>query len=252
MATVPDRFIREKKINFEDEILSCYGVGMTTQGRYLPPLTLGVMSMLELLDNNLFKGEDATAFDYGVIFYLLSKRSKAVNLVAQYSRGYKKPLERAVKWYIFRNKISLLSLPRIQDHIETAFTGFDMLPRGGSGGSLFVYGSETIANTAFICCEKLNKSYEDVLWNTPLTLIGHVMATHAQYQGVKGVGRRKDEDHLKFIFARCKEFDEQEKLYPWQWLEPEFYALEPHQTSKKLKRDYDKRLKEVKNGKVKR
>jgi hypothetical protein len=251
MATIPDRFIREKSIDFEGEILSCYGQGINTHGIYLPPITLGVVSMLELLDNKLLKGEGATWFDFGVIFYLLKKKEKAVKLVAEYARGYKRPLERAVKRFIFFNSISLLSMPRIAEHLETAFTGFDMLPRGG-GSSLFIYGAETISNTAYICCEKLNKSYEEIVWHTPLTIIGHIMATNAIYNGIKGVGRRKDEDHLKYLFKRCKEWDEQEKLYPWQWLEPDIYHLEEYQDSRQIKADYNRRLKEVTNGKVKR
>jgi len=248
MASIPDRFIRDKRVDFEGEILSCYGVGIETHGINLPPLTLGVMSMLELLDNKLFKGEEATWFDYGVVFYLLQNKEKALKKVASYVKGYKRPLERAVRFFIFRKRISILSMPRIKELIDSAFTGFDMLPRSGGGSGLFLYGAETIAGTIFTVCEKLNKSYEDVLWNTPLTLIGHIGAVNAIQSGVNGVGRRKDEEHLKFLFKCCKEWDKQEKLYPWQWLEPNIYKLEAYQNSRNIKIDYDKRLKEVKNA----
>ena len=251
MPSIPDRFIREKVIDYESEILSCYGVGIETHGIYLPPLTLGITSMLELLDNKLLKSEDATVFDYGIIFYLIKKKQKALKYVAKYVRGHKTPLEWRVRLFMLLNKISLLSMPRIKEMIETAFTGFDMLPRGGSGG-LFIYGADTIAGLAFTCCEKLNKTHEDIMWNTPLTLIGHMSAVNAASNGAKGIGRRKCELHLKALFAKCKEWDEQNKLYPWQWLEPDIYHLESYQTSKEIKRDYDKRLKELKNGKVKR
>jgi hypothetical protein len=251
MATIPDRFIREKEIDFESEILSCYGVGIETHGIYLPPLTLGVMSMLELLDNKVLKGEESTIFDYAVIFYLIKKKQKALPLVAKYVRGFKRPLELRVRLFMIFNKISILSMPRIKELIDTAFTGFDMLPRGGSASS-FVYGADTIAGITFTCCDKLNKSSDEVVWNTPLTLIGHITAVNAQSNGIKGVARRKDDDHLKYLFTKCKEWDEQKKLYPWQWLEPDVYHLEPYQTSREIKIDYDKRLKEYKNGKVKR
>lgn len=247
MANIPERFIREKKINFEDEILSCYGMGIKTHGFDFPPLTLGVMSMLELLDNKLFKGEDATVFDFFVIFYIAKKKKKSVKLVAQYVRGYKKPLERAVKLFAVINRLSILSMPRIKELIESAFYGFDMLPKGG-GSSAFIYGAETISNLSYVCCEKLNKTYEEILWDTPLTLIGHIVASNAIINGAKGVGRRKDEDHIKKIFAKCKEWDEQEKLYPWQWLEPNIYRLEPYQNSVRIKKAHAKRLKEVKNA----
>ena len=142
-------------------------------------------------------------------------------------------------------------MPRLKELIETAFTGFDMLPRGG-GASGFIYGADSIAGMAFTCCEKLHKTYDDVAWNVPLTLIGHISAVNAISNGVNGVARRKDDDHLKALFIKCKEWDKQNKLYPWQWLEPNIYHLESYQDSKEIKRDYDNRLKEFKNGKVKR
>ncbi len=251
MATIPDRFIRDKEIDFEREILSCYGVGIETHGVYLPPLTLGVMSMLELLDNKILKGEEATIFDFAVIFYLAKKKRKALSLVAKYAQGETSPLERRVKWFMITNRPSILSMPRLRELIETAFTGFDMLPRGGCSSS-FIYGAEAIAGMAFTCCDKLNKDYDEVMWDVPLTLIGHVTAISAINNGIKGIARRKDDEHLKFLFAKCKEWDAENKLYPWQWLEPNIYHLEPYQTSREIKRDYDKRLKELKNGKVKR
>jgi len=251
MASIPDRFIRDKEIDFENEILSSFGVGIHTQGIYLPPLTLGIMSMLELLDNKVLKGEDATIFDYAVIFYLIKKKDKALKHVANYVRGYKRPLELRVRLFMALNKVSILSMPRIREHIETAFTGFDMLPRGGPSNG-YIYGADSLAGVAFTCCDKLNKTYFDILWHTPLTLIGHITANNAIANGVKGVARRKCDEHLKFLFSKCKEWDEQNKLYPWQWLEPDIYGLEPYQTSREIKRDYELRLKEVKNGKVKR
>ena len=251
MASIPDRFIRDKEVDYESEILSCYGVGIETHGLYLPPLTIGVMSMLELLDNKVLKGEESTVFDYAVIFYLIKKKQKALPLVAKYIRGYKKPLELRVRLFMIVNKISLLSMPRLKELLETAFTGFDMLPRGG-GSSGYLYGSDTIANMLFTCCDKLNKSDSEVMWEVPLTLIGHITAVNAINNGLKGVARRKDDEHLKKLFTKCKEWDAQNKLHPWQWLEPDIYHLEPYQTSREIKRDYDNRLKEVKDGKVKR
>ena len=137
-------------------------------------------------------------------------------------------------------------MPRIKDLIDNAFSGFDMMPRSGGSTGLFIYGAETIASNAFVCCDKLNKSFDEVMWETPLTLVGHINAINAMSLGVNGVGRRKDEDHLKYLFKRCKEWDKQDKMYPWQWLEPDTYPLASYQNSRKIKRDYDKRLKEVK------
>ncbi len=248
MATVPDRFIREKEIDLEGEVLSSLGCGLVTNGKRLRPFSLGVMSLLEVLDNKCLKGDDsATWFDYGCIFYINSKRQKAIEDVANYSRGLTDPLEKKVKRFIFWNRISLLSMSAVDKTIEQAFTGFDMLPKTGGSGA-FLFGADSIANIAYTCCDKLNATKDEIIWETPLTLIGHTVAVEAIANGVKGLARRKDIDHLKSIFKKCKEWNNQDKLYPWQWLEPQFYPLEPYQTSKEIKRDYEKRLKEVRNG----
>jgi len=248
MATVPDRFIREKKVDYSGEVLSALGCGLMTNEKRLKPLSLGVMSLLEVLDNKCLKGDsNSTWFDFGCIFYINDKRQAAIEDVADYSRGLTTPLEDKVADYIKKEKISILSMPTIEKAIEQAFTGFDMLPKTGDSG-VFLFGADSVANIAYTCCSKLNASKEEVIWETPLTLIGHTVAVDATANGVKGIGRRKDVDHLKSIFKKCKEWDEQNKLYPWQWLEPQYYSLEPYQTSREIKRDYDKRLKDIRNG----
>ncbi len=247
MATVPDRFIREKEVDYSSELLSALGCGLVTNEKRLKPLSLGVMSLLEILDNKCLKGDkNATWFDFGSIFYINDKRQEAVEAVADYSRGLTSPLEKAVASYIKKENITILSMPVIDKEIAQAFTGFDMLPKTGDSSGAFLFGADSVASIVYTCCSKLNATKEEVIWETPLTLIGHIVAVNAISNGVKGIGRRKDVEHLKSIFAKCKKWDEEEKLYPWQWLEPQFYPLEAYQNSKAIKRDYDKRLKEVK------
>lgn len=245
MADIPDRFIREKTINHENEILSCLGKGLTSFNKEIKPFSIGVLSLLEILDNKLLKGDkQANWFDFGVIFYINDKRQNAVSDVAEYSRGYKEGLERKVEQYIKSEKLSLLQMNAIEEVVNLSFSGFDMLPKD-SGNSKYLFGSETIANIAYICCSKLNKTYDEVVWDTPLTLIGHIVAVNAQANGLKGVGRRKDEEHIKAIFKKCKEWDEKNMIYPWQYLEPQFYPLLSYQNSKEQKRTHARRLKEV-------
>ena len=81
-----------------------------------------------------------------------------------------------------------------------------------------------------------------------MSLIGHIVAVSAVSNGAKGVGRRKDVNHLKSLFKKCKQWDEEKKMYPWQWMEPIAYSLESYQDSKEIKLAYKNRLKEVKNG----
>jgi hypothetical protein len=252
MASVPDRFIREKEIDYNGEILSSLGCGLVAGEKRLKPFTIGVLSLLEVLDNRLLKGDkDADWFDYGVIYYVNDKRKGCIEEVADYSRGLTTPLRESVEKHIKREKLSLLWMDKVSETLEHAFYGFEMLPKSGGTGK-YLFGSDTIANVCFVACEKLGVTYEEAIWEVPLTLIGHTVAVNAQYNGLKGVGRRKDEDQLKYIFKKCKEWDKENKLYPWQWLEPQFYPLEPYQDSKEIKRDYKERLNEVTNAKVKR
>lgn len=38
-----------------------------------------------------------------------------------------------------------------------------------------------------------------------------------------------DEDHLYVLFAKCKVWSKQARLYPWQWREPNHYPLDEAQ-----------------------
>jgi hypothetical protein len=249
MASIPDRFIREKDIDYGGELLATLGCGLVANNKRLKPFSLGVMSLLELMDNKCLKGtSDATCFDFGAIFYINDMRQEAIEDVADYSRGLTDPLERKVASYIKKNKLSIIQLKQIEKTIESAFTGFDMLPKDGGGGGLWLFGADTLAGLAFSCCSKLGVDYNTVWWDTPLALIGHIVAVSAVSNGAKGVGRRKDINHLKSLFKKCKQWDEEKKMYPWQWMEPIAYSLESYQDSKEIKLAYKNRLKEVKNG----
>lgn len=250
MAKVPERFIREKAIDLEGEAIASLGCGVLAGKNRIKPLSIGVLSLLELLDNKLIKGEEATWFDYGVIYYLNDLRQEAVEDVADYTRGFREGLERKVERYIKKKKIRIQYMSKIKDTIDQAFTGFDMLPQTGSGGGAFLFGADALAGMAVSACKNLGQTYKEIFWDVPLSLIGHVVAINAVQNGAKGIGRRKDTQHLLSIFKKCKQWDSEKKMYPWQWLEPNVYKLEFYQDSKEIKQDFEKRLKEFLNAKV--
>lgn len=253
MGSIPDRFIREAKIDFDGEIFASMGVSLHTHGNELSPLTIGELSLLETMDNRLLKNDPAAnMFDFAIIFYLNKYKEKAVADVAEYVRGYKAGLERKVKRFMMwkrltGSKLSLYSMSKIEEWLQLAFTGFDMIPKSGGnkGGGSYLFGADTLAGLAWVSCQRLNTSFDRIWWKTPLTLLGHISAINAAENGVKGVGRSKDLEHMKAIFKKCRKWDSENRMYPWQWMQPEMYQLGPTQQSKELKLSHAKRLKEV-------
>jgi len=98
---------------------------------------------------------------------------------------------------------------------NTSFNGYSMIP-GSGGGSKFLFGAETIGDVVASLGQSFNISIDDLLWNTPMIVIGHAIAASAKQNGAKGIARPKDPEDVKkqLILATAREY--KGELHPWQ------------------------------------
>lgn len=223
---IPAHLIKKEKVDLENEALSALGASVAVGKTLLSaPLCLGVMTMLETIDNPvirmMFTGEfdiEPQSHDLHMVFYLNHHRQDALEDARQYYRGNEKPLDKKVQEFAKKHKISDQHISYLEQMLSRSVLGFKMIP--GSGGSQMIYGAESIATMSYICSTKLGVSHNDIVWNTPLTLIGHIVALSQVENGVKNVERPHDLEHLNWFKTTCIECDENEDIYPWQKDDP--------------------------------
>jgi hypothetical protein len=240
---IPEHLIKREKVDYENEALSALGGSVAVGSKLLSkPISIGVMSMLEVMDNKLIKkiftGSDdiePESDDLHAVFYLNHYRKDALEDVREWFRGNQKPLEKKISEFAKNNKIHDAHSKYVIDMIMRSNLGFKMIP-GKGGGSEMIYGAEAIAGIAFVCSEKLGIDHEKVTWDTPITLIGHVIAMNAIKNGVKNVERPYDLEQMKCFEKTSEECDENEDLYPWQKDNPFKIGMFMWQTKTVLKK----------------
>lgn len=259
MAEVPARFIKNKEIDYEQEIFSCLNLPFLIAGykagffhrlfrdcRPVPleiqPPSIGVFSLLECIDSMFIKDfSKSTAFDFCRALYIAYYRREAALEVKQWIHaGGKKQFkaEDSSTWLFWDRKIALFA-DKIQagklgvDDIIAfrrfltvdTFAGYEMIPNNSASPFMpYLFGAETIAGIATMG-EKLNCTYDQVIWDVPLCLIGHIAAVEAKRNGVSGVSRPKDEEDIRLQLKLAREREEKGELHPWQLEYPEIYPL---------------------------
>lgn len=255
MAHVPGRYIKYKKIDYDSEIFAClnlpfyvggYSLGMWhwlfKNYRPLPleiqPPSIGVFSLLEIIDSKFIKDNaKSNAMDFIRALYIAYYgKNTALEVREWVQTGGKDKFsfnDRStwLKWdyklalfsdKIHADKISVDEISAFRKFlIENTFAGYEMIPDSGGGSYLpYLFGAETLASVSTLA-GKLDIPYEEIIWNVPLCLCGHISACEAKRNGVKGVERPKDKADIKLQFKLANEREKAGELHPWQIAEPD-------------------------------
>ena len=258
MAEVPARFIKNKVIDYEQEIFSCLNLPFRIAGYRagffhrlfrdcrpnpleINPPSVGVFSLLECIDSMFIKDfVKSDAFDFCRALYISYYGRDAAMEVKQWINedGKKKfkPLDKST-WLFWDRKVALFADKinagklGIDDIVAfrkfltvDTFAGYEMIPDSGGSFMPYLFGAETIAGIAMMS-EKLNCTYDQVIWDVPLCLIGQMTAVEAKRNGIKGISRPKDDADVKLQLKLAREREEKGQLHPWQIEFPEIYPL---------------------------
>ena len=241
---VPAHLIKKEFIDFENEALSMLGASVAVGRKLLSkPISLGVMSLVEIMDNSLIKlmftvdkNAEPERSDLDAFFYINHHRKNALEDVRAWYRGDKEPLNKKIKEFGKEFAIKDNDVVYVVEMIKRANLGFKMIPNSNSQSTPMVYGAEALAGVSYSCCAKLGITYDELIWDTPITFVGHIIALNAIENGTKNVERPHDVEHLKELKKICAECDENEELYPWQKDKPFKIGIFKWQTENALKK----------------
>ena len=241
MAEVPAWYIMEAPIDWDGEIFAASGITLSWGEYHISPPTLGTFSLLEVVDSLLFKDfSKCEVWDIMLAAYISLHGKKCAYDLQQWIRERNKNktpnYENVSNWHSFErrviecfsNDINIVTLERateLRAWLDAAFVGYAMLPNNGSGQEGYIFGLDTLGSTIAAVGPELGVSWEELIWNTPMALIGFVIAGKSKINGAKGIARPKDPTDIRIQLDACKERDLTGELHPWQELRPADYPL---------------------------
>jgi len=258
-ATVPADYIEHEYVDKDLETFACLDGSLLVDGYSMRAPSLGVFSILEAFDcKAIGDPQNAGLEDFVRVLYVNHHRETCVNQVqqwitekgAEYVRG---SLPQDTKeWHEFDKKVIVWgekecffgrktgetdeqlgkriasNIEQVSKWMDVCFTGFKMMPPGASGGT-HLFGATAISGIVAGIGKCLNVSYTEVLWDTPITLIGHTVAQTARSNGMEGIARPKDKDDIKAKLQMAKQTQRDGKLLPWQIDDPLNHRLSDFQ-----------------------
>jgi len=242
MQGVPAHYIKQAPVDWKLEFLSSAGGSLRMGSAVLPPASFGVWAMLELIDCDfLHPQKTPTAGGAIVAAYLAANGRDAMPLVqANLDAGLEgvaldldNPIDNdalgiaAITW-VYEHGITADDFIALRDWLNVAFCGFGMIPAGDGGGEQ-LFGMDSFGAIVSAIGGDLGKSYDELLWDVPLSMIGHAIAQKSKQNGAKGIARPKDAQHMAQQFEETKRRHDAGLLYEWQEREPLRYGLDGHE-----------------------
>jgi len=246
-VTVPGNLIRTKYYDGDGEIFAMTGVPLVLGKQAIKSPSLGVWSLLETFDCPFVNSfHESSPMDSFRALYINEFRQEAALEVHKWinedgpvmydaeDKDTWLPWDHKVVEYGNSLKFDINNVGCYEDirlWFELSFGGYEMIPKSGGGGSSsYWFGAEMIASTISAVGQSLNLTPMEILWDTPMCLVGHTIAQSAAQKSPKaGVARPKCPEHMRQLFDECVERAKNGQLHPWQKEEPTSYPLDPLQ-----------------------
>ena len=208
----------------------------------IPPVSFGVWALLELADCDfLHPKKEATAAGAVLAAYIAAHGRHTIPLVADYVEAGRDQevanltdlspddelMQRAALWVV-ASGIQGDDFLKLRSWLEIGFAGSNMIPGGGGSGE-FVFGMDSFGAMVAAVGSDMGSTADELMWDVPLCLVGHVIAQKSKQNGAKGVARPKDIQHFREQMAECERRKEAGLLYEWQEKEPWRYDLDGHE-----------------------
>ena len=192
--------VKKAQVDFVAEMFAFLDTRRRFHALELPPPTLGVFALWELADVKFFR--DPWGCDYnelGRALWICWVREHAAPAVERYVYADDpEPLDKGAKLVLTAGGEELISqLPEVITYIHTSpWEGFRMIPQEhDEEPATFLFDGEKLGALCAVGAEA-NLSPFEILWRTPLTQLGHLIAASAKMAGKEGVERPYDHDDV--------------------------------------------------------
>jgi hypothetical protein len=244
MQGVPAHYVKTAPVEWAQEFFSSAGCDMHLGHAVLPAPSFGVWAMLELLECDfVHPREDSTIGGAIIASYVAAHGRHCLPLVMDHLQSGRTDssfdldslddetslIQLAVTWAGVNNITDAEEIVRLCRWFTVSFSGFNMIPAGGGGGEQ-IFGMDSFGAIVAAIGGDLGLGYDALLWDVPMTVIGHVVAQKSKQNGAKGIARPKDTVHMREQLDETARREEAGLLYEWQEKEPWSYDLDGHET----------------------
>ena len=265
---IPRWYIQEEFCDYKAELLACMDSSLLVDGIEIKPLTIGILSLLELINSQVWHDiNNCDVVSWGRCLYIVNNRKESVPAVIEFiSAGRqdgdgKEPdanfkldyqLDDFFQTHLNALKHSMVAIrSAFYNQLSVAFSGSKMIPtisgRPGPGSGEYIFGATYITPMIMTACKLLNVSYEEALWNIPIALIGHTAAVNFANNDVKdrGIARPLDQNDLNMKMEEAEQRAINGELQPWQIMRPKDYppTIEQIMANPEVQNRYDEFLK---------
>ena len=231
---VPASYIKYAPVDWEGELHAAYALPSPVGCIAVPPITFGVWSLLEMAEcNYVHPHQPATVDGRAMALYIAANAQKVAHEVyawAEQGRPDSGELVANARLFAERSGAKEEDWRQFDRMLEVSTSGFAMLPGEGGNSSANLYGLDTFASVIAGVGPLLGLRWDEVMWGTPMAVIGHVCAQMAKQNGAKGVARPKDPGDIREQLRLYRKRREAGTLHPWQEKEPLWYGLEGHES----------------------
>jgi len=237
-VSVPGKYIAIADYRGDEEIFASLGVPLRVDEQEIRPPSLGVWSLLEsfacpFVDKFFEQLETGLNLEHCFrALYINEYREECAADVYDWRNAQavaEFDAENQETWTDWDRQVIAyadglqfdtkdpLKWAKIRLFFDLSFNGYSMIPPSGGGGK-FMFGAESMGSVIAAMGSSI-PPYE-LIWNTPMCLLGHIAASTAKQNGAKGVARPKDPADIRkqLILASAREY--KGELHPWQIEEP--------------------------------
>ena len=205
---------RKAQIDYIAEMFSFLEIPRCIGPIKLPPPTLGVFALWELVDCQFFRDPWGCPFnELARAIWICNKREHAAPAVARVVYADDAAMLDAGAQFIIRSGGEELihDLAEIITFLHTSpWEGFRMIPPGEEEDdpSPFIFDGAKLGSLCAMGAEAGLTPF-DTLWRTPLTQLGHLAAALVKRSGTKGVERPYDEEDIIRLLEAAKDKEKQ-------------------------------------------
>lgn len=206
---IPASICKREYVDYPLEMLACLDAPLRFGELVIRPPTLGVFMLLELTGNDFFPHPETCSFmELGRALWIARERRRALPAVERYIYADNaRPLDRGAKEVLAAGGEELIAnLPRVRGYLHALpWNGFRMLPESEEKlpPCPFLFDGEKAGILAAMAAS-LHITYDQLFWETPVTLLGLIAAGEARRNKIQGVGRPVDHEDVKRKLAEAR------------------------------------------------
>jgi len=229
-VVIPYKYVKRVQCDWDLESRTAFGLPYNLPGLDVRSPSLGVWSCMEWIDSPFpFSFSTCTLLDVAKVLYINEFRRQAATEILKYLQESTSDKERnetefdvkVTEWVDqFSWKENPLGYAPIHTFFGYCWNGFGMLPPSKGGGDFATFGAVRAGVMISSVGKEMGVTWDELLWDTPLCLIGHVFTQKAGSEGVKHIARPYDMEHLKELEQDAIDRILAGRLLLWQEQEP--------------------------------